>query len=268
MTSVEDLETTDSVLDWFRAGWEAAVSCLNDISESEDQGDCDAAAMRDASLANDDDCDTEIPQPVTIERLKKLLIFGDPADKFSRYHNPAGDDRRDQFEALGVLCDHYREDCSEAVEDWADRGGLIKVVEQFIGDLMTDDALVERAHAIFYTWLSGEIDVEQARLDAITDQIDANIRATCAAIESALGLAYTPIDDHRFRGRGSKYTNYRGLSLRVSDHLQKPGGGWCEERQEQHGDCDLQWVVGADSVVPSRSEIRARVATELKGVAR
>lgn len=110
----------------------------------------------------------------------------------------------------------------------------------------------------FENWQKEQDEAKEAELDSFVALQD-KINDVAAAIQSALRSKCW------FKGSRtmSQYASYRGLKLRLSDHASVSGGGWCEERQERMGEADLEWVVDAESEVPSREEIRSLVAAKL-----
>ncbi|MFW5652537.1 MAG: hypothetical protein ACOC0P_00710 [Planctomycetota bacterium] len=98
--------------------------------------------------------------------------------------------------------------------------------------------------------------------------IEDRIAAICQAIADALPREMT--DDYPFvpNFAGSSYYGAARIEslgiridIRVSDHEQVPGGGWCEHRGERMGDADWSIVVDSpDTPIPSATAIRRKVA--------
>lgn len=78
-----------------------------------------------------------------------------------------------------------------------------------------------------------------------------HVAAAAEAIGKALRI--------EFSGRlfGSYYADFHGLKLRVSDHSQKPGGGY-HEVYGRMGEADWSWIFrNPQKEIPSRESIRA-----------
>lgn len=91
------------------------------------------------------------------------------------------------------------------------------------------------------------------------------------ALESLQKLACeaTRTESHQWHysaSHGSRYLAYRGqVSIRVSDHQQKPGGGWIVDQygQGRAGEADIDLYVGMEQV-PTVAQLRSMIAAALR----
>ena len=66
-------------------------------------------------------------------------------------------------------------------------------------------------------------------------------------------------------GNDSQYGSYRQrIKIRVADHYAPAGSGWNEAKQERYQEPSVNFVVTSKAEIPSRAEIRARIAKALR----
>lgn len=131
---------------------------------------------------------------------------------------------------------------------------------------------IERLREICDSLVYAEINRQfESAVEAARDVRDAERRLAYLTVEAAVSAASNAVQkalrgraEHHAARSGSHYFTYRGLALRVADHSQVKGGGWCPDSGERHGESDYSWVVTEDSDVPSREEIRRKVARLLR----
>lgn len=92
-------------------------------------------------------------------------------------------------------------------------------------------------------------------------------KATKAAMDSHQSVVEKEIGAKFTRAEGgSRYADYRGLKLRISDHEQVPGGGFNSTTGERMGEADVSWVIDPDDEPPTPAQIRSAVAKALKKI--
>lgn len=105
---------------------------------------------------------------------------------------------------------------------------------------------------------------------ALEDEMAAHY-ATQAELERLQQIACeaTRTEPHQWHfsaSHGSRYLAYRGcLKIRVSDHRQKPGGGWRIDQygEGQAGEADIDIHVGMEQV-PTIQQLRQQIAEHLR----
>lgn len=160
--------------------------------------------------------------------------------------------------------------CKNACEaaDEPNAGDILKHAEELTlerCDEYYDVSLVSRCG-----WLLtlAAADLLKVQAESILDDIHAAEKASRDAIETRLGEAVEAIDSALrdkcevkcARGSNSIYMRYRGVSIRVSDHKQVSGGGWNEATGERYGECDCQWIINADSPLPTAEHVRKTIS--------
>lgn len=159
--------------------------------------------------------------------------------------------------------------CCEADEPKA--GEILEAAESLANDRRDeffDVSLLERCSWLL-TYAAAELISAHAK-KIIADNF-AKEREAAEAIERRIeqvmdsveiALRVSPADWRGSASSNSAYLRYRGISIRVSDHKQKLGGGWNEGTGNQYGDCDLQFLTNTD--LPTTAEIRKSVCEMLR----
>jgi len=117
-------------------------------------------------------------------------------------------------------------------------------------------AIAEEHGRAWYAMLEVEEDerfAEWQELDAAKERL---VRAVIEALPRADRPSYSAQSI-------SMYLWYQDVKIRVSNHRQVAGGGFNEGKQERAGEADLEFVAVIDEPLPSRQEIRSRVAAVL-----
>lgn len=171
----------------------------------------------------------------------------------------ADDLHRDWCEQASVSDEAAREAAIAGVADGSidSLAGYERLAARVNGALT--DAAARLVAAEAYRLRDAAIEADHVAAVALRDRkLD-----LCREIEAALPACEQT--NHGFDGFGSLYYRYREVKIRVSDHAQVAGGGWNAGTGERHGESDVSFVVaGHDSPLPSRREIRARVARVLR----
>lgn len=124
------------------------------------------------------------------------------------------------------------------------------------------EAIRERAsqtcHEVVYEIVLAQLweaaERRQAERDEEALRLDALVTRAAEVVSEALGHDMTQSVS------GSWYLHFRGIKIRVSDHPQKPGGGWNEATGKRMGEADMQWVIDEEADVPTTDQVRISVA--------
>ena len=156
--------------------------------------------------------------------------------------------------------------CEEADEPSDD--DILKHAEELVLDRCEDHFDVSLVSRCGWLLTLAAADLIKVQAEAILENIYATEKAFRDAIESRLEETVEAINSALrdkcevkcARGSNSIYLRYRGVSIRVSDHKQVSGGGWNEATGERYGDCDCQWIIAADSPLPTAEHVRKTIS--------
>lgn len=152
--------------------------------------------------------------------------------------------------------------------------GLLPTLDQILDAIAGQDApadeedqffaLSDAAAALYWAAKDQADKLDQdaalAAYDAQQEALERLQQTACEATKT------TPQQWQYSASLGSRYLTYRGLvSIRVSDHQQKPGGGWIVDQygEGQAGSADIDLFVGMEAE-PTVQQLRQQIAEHLR----
>lgn len=148
------------------------------------------------------------------------------------------------------------ETVADLIESYDDESirDLARHAREFVEELVAecDEIEAERRR-------EAEEDAELAAQAAAWQANRERLDSICDAIDAALGLNR---EAWYVAHTGSRYTTYRTIEIRVSDHEAPTWGGYNPATGERYGNADVEFLA-ADGV-PTRAAIRSAVAAALR----